>query len=150
MSAAPLIVAALLAAAPPPAPARWLLLSDVHLDPLASPAALPALIEQPAAGWARVLEAAPVEAPYGEDTPYPLWASALVTWLPMVFLLVMFYLFMRQTPLLADYRAVALRTVADATRLREAADAQAAPARRARAGRGRRSTRASRTHGRRA
>ncbi|MBI2391473.1 MAG: ATP-dependent metallopeptidase FtsH/Yme1/Tma family protein [Deltaproteobacteria bacterium] len=26
----------------------------------------------------------------------PLWASALVTWLPMVFLLVMFYLFMRQ------------------------------------------------------
>ncbi len=26
----------------------------------------------------------------------PIWASALVTWLPMVFLLVMFYLFMRQ------------------------------------------------------
>jgi len=39
------------------------------------------------------------------------------------------YLFMRQTPLLANYRAVALQMVADAGRLRDAADAQAATAR---------------------
>jgi len=36
------------------------------------------------------------------------------------------YLFMRQTPLLANYRAVALQMVADARRLRDAADVQAA------------------------
>ena len=39
------------------------------------------------------------------------------------------YLFMRQTPLVANYRAVALQMVADARRLREAADAQATIAR---------------------
>src|SRR5258705_1596615 len=39
------------------------------------------------------------------------------------------YLFMRHTPLLANYRTVALRMVADARRLRDAADVQATPAR---------------------
>jgi hypothetical protein len=39
------------------------------------------------------------------------------------------YLFMRYTPLLANYRAVALQQVADASRLRGAADAQAKSAR---------------------
>jgi hypothetical protein len=39
------------------------------------------------------------------------------------------YLFMRYTPLLANYRRVALQMVADARRLREAADAQATRAR---------------------
>jgi len=39
------------------------------------------------------------------------------------------YLFMRSTPLLANYRAVALQMVAEATRLRDAADAQASTAR---------------------
>jgi hypothetical protein len=39
------------------------------------------------------------------------------------------YLFMRSTPLLANYRAVALQMVAEATRLRDAADTQASTAR---------------------
>jgi hypothetical protein len=39
------------------------------------------------------------------------------------------YLFMRHTPLLPNYRAAALRLVAEATRLRDAADAQATSAR---------------------
>jgi hypothetical protein len=39
------------------------------------------------------------------------------------------YLFMRYTPLLANYRAVALQNVAEASRVRDAADAQAKSAR---------------------
>ena len=70
------LVRADLAGAEPPA--RWLLLSDVHFDPLASPAAVPALVARPVPEWRAILEKAGGQpSDYGADANYPLLASAL-------------------------------------------------------------------------
>jgi sphingomyelin phosphodiesterase acid-like 3 len=62
-----------------PAAGRALLISDIHLDPLADPAIVKQLIEAPVSQWEAIFESSQHKAfsPYGSDTNYPLLVSAL-------------------------------------------------------------------------
>jgi hypothetical protein len=62
-----------------PAAGRALLISDIHLDPLADPAIVKQLIAAPVAQWEAIFESSQQKSfsPYGSDTNYPLFVSAL-------------------------------------------------------------------------
>ena len=62
-----------------PATGRALLISDIHLDPLADPAIVKQLIASPVAQWNAILQSSQQKSfsPYGTDTNYPLFASTL-------------------------------------------------------------------------
>ena len=97
---------------------------------------------QPDSGYSLDRVAVPSRAPSAPSSPEPVtvaltaYARALDTLMGGYHIVDRNYtyefhndLFMRQTPLLANYRVVALQLVADARRMREEADAQAATAR---------------------
>ena len=58
---------------------RALLISDIHLDPLADPAIVKQLIAAPVTQWEAIFESAQQKSfsPYGSDTNYPLFLSTL-------------------------------------------------------------------------
>ena len=58
---------------------RALLISDIHLDPLADPAIVKQLIASPVSQWEAIFQSSRQESfsPYGSDTNYPLFASTL-------------------------------------------------------------------------
>jgi sphingomyelin phosphodiesterase acid-like 3 len=62
-----------------PATGRALLISDVHLDPLADPAIVKQLIAAPVPQWEAILESSQQRSfsPYGSDTNYALLVSTL-------------------------------------------------------------------------
>jgi sphingomyelin phosphodiesterase acid-like 3 len=62
-----------------PATGRGLLISDIHLDPLADPAIVKQLIASPVAEWEAVFESSQHKAfsTYGADTSYRLFSSTL-------------------------------------------------------------------------
>jgi sphingomyelin phosphodiesterase acid-like 3 len=62
-----------------PATGRALLISDVHLDPLADPAIVKQLIAAPVPQWEAILESSRQKSfsPYGSDTNYRLFVSTL-------------------------------------------------------------------------
>lgn len=62
-----------------PATGRALLISDVHLDPLADPAIVKQLIAAPVSQWEAIFNGSQQKSfsTYGSDTNYPLFASAL-------------------------------------------------------------------------
>lgn len=65
-------------AALPAVAADFVWLSDIHFDPLATPALVDKLAAAPVAQWADILAATPSKfAPYGRDTNWPLFSSVL-------------------------------------------------------------------------
>ncbi len=64
---------------PAPATGRALLISDIHLDPLADPAIVKQLIAAPVSRWEEIFERSQQKSfsAYGSDTNYPLFVSAL-------------------------------------------------------------------------
>ena len=67
-----------LIAALPAAAADFVWLSDIHFDPLATPALVDKLAAAPPAQWAEILAATPPKfATYGRDTNWPLFSSVL-------------------------------------------------------------------------
>jgi hypothetical protein len=58
---------------------KFLLMSDIHLDPFANPALLKQLIAEPVDQWETIFESSPNDAfaPPGKDANYPLMISAL-------------------------------------------------------------------------
>src|ERR1700760_3171139 len=62
-----------------PATGRALLISDIHLDPLADPAIVKQLIASPIGQWEAIFESSQQKSfsPYGADTNYRLFSSAL-------------------------------------------------------------------------
>ncbi len=60
-------------------PSTFLLMSDLHFDPFADPALVPALIQHPVEDWEGILDSSKVTAiaPYGKDSNWPLLLSAL-------------------------------------------------------------------------
>jgi sphingomyelin phosphodiesterase acid-like 3 len=64
---------------PPPAVGRVLLISDIHLDPLADPSIVRQLIAAPVAQWDSIFQSSQRKslATYGSDSNYPLFSSTL-------------------------------------------------------------------------
>ncbi len=62
-----------------PATGRALLISDIHLDPLADPAIISQLMEAPSSHWESILQSSTQKSlsTYKSDTNYPLFSSAL-------------------------------------------------------------------------
>jgi sphingomyelin phosphodiesterase acid-like 3 len=62
-----------------PATGRALLISDIHLDPLADPTIVKQLIASPVAQWEAIFQSSQQKSfsPYGKDTNYPLFSSTL-------------------------------------------------------------------------
>ena len=62
-----------------PPTGRALLISDIHLDPLADPAIVKQLIAAPVSQWEAIFESSQQKSfsPYGSDTNYPLFVSTL-------------------------------------------------------------------------
>jgi sphingomyelin phosphodiesterase acid-like 3 len=58
---------------------RALLISDIHLDPLADPAIVMQLIAAPVPQWQAIFDGSQLQSfsPYGSDTNYPLFVSTL-------------------------------------------------------------------------
>jgi sphingomyelin phosphodiesterase acid-like 3 len=65
--------------APVTHPGTFLMMSDLHFDPFADPALVPALIQHPVEDWEGILNSsrATAFAPYGKDSNWPLLLSAL-------------------------------------------------------------------------
>ncbi len=68
-----------LAAQTAPPTGRALLISDIHLDPLADPAIVKQLIASPVEQWSAIFQSSQQKSfsPYGADTNYPLFSSTL-------------------------------------------------------------------------
>src|SRR5262245_61215394 len=67
---------------PPLAPGghgTFLSLSDIHFDPFSDPSLVPQLVQADAAQWQGIFAGAPAApvSPYGQDTNFPLFTSAL-------------------------------------------------------------------------
>jgi sphingomyelin phosphodiesterase acid-like 3 len=64
----------------PPATGRALLISDIHLDPLADPSIVKQLIAAPVAQWRSILQSSQQKSlsADGSDANYPLFSSTLI------------------------------------------------------------------------
>jgi sphingomyelin phosphodiesterase acid-like 3 len=64
----------------PPATGRALLISDIHLDPLADPSIIKQLIVAPAGQWRSIFQSSQQKllSKYGSDANYPLFSSTLI------------------------------------------------------------------------